>query len=95
MNRRVFPIMSELITPEQEAWGIQRYNRYIREHMAKGAQLLGLKQKPSPTGARHSFATNLNSSGNVPYKYRSDSMGHMLKNMSAEERAALMAEVSK
>lgn len=33
-------------------------------------------QKPSPTWARHSFATNLNNSGNVPYKYISDSMGH-------------------
>ena len=76
MNRRVFPIMSELITPEQEVWVIQRYNRYIREHMAKVAQLLGLKQKPSATWARHSFATNLNNSGEVPYKYISDSMGH-------------------
>ena len=26
--------------------------------------------------ARHSFATNLNNSGKVPYKYISDSMGH-------------------
>lgn len=30
---------------------------------------------PSPTWARHSFATNLNNSGVVPYKYISDSMG--------------------
>ena len=57
-------------------WVIQRYNRYIREHMAKVAQLLGLKQKPSAPWARHSFATNLNNSGEVPYKYISDSMGH-------------------
>lgn len=76
LGRRVFPIMSELITPEQEIWVIQRYNRYIREHMAKVAKLLELEQMPSPTWARHSFATNLNNSGVVPYKYISDSMGH-------------------
>lgn len=38
--------------------------------------MLGMEQKPSPTWARHSFATNLNNSGVVPYKYISDSMGH-------------------
>ena len=76
LGRRVFPIMSELITPEQEIWVIQRYNRYIREHMAKVAKLLDMEQVPSPTWARHSFATNLNNSGVVPYKYISDSMGH-------------------
>lgn len=76
LGRRVFSIMSELITPEQEIWVIQRYNRYIREHMAKVAKLLDMEQAPSPTWARHSFATNLNNSGVVPYKYISDSMGH-------------------
>ena len=76
LGRRVFPIMSEFITPEQEIWVIQRYNRYIREHMAKVAKLLKMEQMPSPTWARHSFATNLNNSGVVPYKYISDSMGH-------------------
>lgn len=76
LNRRVFPIMSESITPEQEVWVIQRYNRYIREHMVKVTEILGLEQCPSSTWARHSFATNLNNSGRVPYKYISDSMGH-------------------
>mgnify|MGYP000017969884 FL=1 len=76
LDKRVFPIMSEWITPEQEVWVIQRYNRYIREHMAKVVELLGIEQKPSSTWARHSFATNLNNSGIVPYKYISDSMGH-------------------
>ncbi len=75
-DRRVFPIMSELETPEKEIWVIQRYNRYIREHMAKVAKILKMEQIPSPTWARHSFATNLNNSGAVPYKYISDSMGH-------------------
>ena len=55
--------MSEWITPEQEVWVIQRYNRYIREHMAKVAELLGMEQRPSSTWDRHSFATNLNNSG--------------------------------
>ena len=76
LDKRVFPIMSEWIIPEQEVWVIQRYNRYIREHMAKVTELLGMKQRPSSTWARHSFATNLNNSGKVPYKYISDSMGH-------------------
>lgn len=75
-GKRVFPIMSEFITPEKEVWVIQRYNRYIREHMAKIAELLGMEQCPTATWARHSFATNLNNSGSVPYKYISDSMGH-------------------
>ena len=68
--------MSDEITPEQEVWVIQRYNRYIREHMKKIADMLGMEQKPSSTWARHSFATNLNNSGVVPYKYISDSVGH-------------------
>lgn len=36
---RIFPIMKEDITPEQELWVIQRYNRYIRIHMKKAADL--------------------------------------------------------
>lgn len=75
-GKRVFPIMSEFITPEKEVWVIQRYNRYIREHMAKIAELLGMEQCLTATWTRHSFATNLNNSGAVPYKYISDSMGH-------------------
>ena len=76
LGQRVFQIMNPSITPAQEIWVIQRYNRYIRQHMAKVAKLLGMEQLPSPTWARHSFATNLNNSGHVPYKYISDSMGH-------------------
>ena len=75
-RQRVFPIMSQGITPDKEIWVIQRYNKYIRKHMEIVAKLLGLEQLPTPTWARHSFATNLNNSGRVPYKYISDSMGH-------------------
>ena len=49
LGKRVFPIMSEFITPEKEVWVIQRYNRYIREHMAKIAELLDMLQRPSST----------------------------------------------
>lgn len=73
---RVFPIMEKGLAPEKEIWVIQRYNKYIRKHMEKVTKMLGMDQKPSPTWARHSFATNLNNSGMVPYKYISDSMGH-------------------
>lgn len=76
LGKRVFPIMNQWITPAQEVWVVQRYNKYIREHMAKVAKLLGMEQLPTATWARHSFATNLNNSGEVPYKYISDSMGH-------------------
>lgn len=35
LGESVFPIMSQQITADQEVWVIQRYNRYIREHMTK------------------------------------------------------------
>lgn len=76
LGERVFPIMSKTITADQEIWVIQRYNRYVREHMAKVSEIIGLPRKPTSTWARHSFATNLNNSGDVPYKYICDSMGH-------------------
>ena len=44
--------------------------------MAKVAKLLGMERTPASTWARHSFATNLNSTGVVPERYISDSMGH-------------------
>ena len=136
LGQRVFPYMSKLITPEQEMWVIQRHNKSIRKQMKKVAKLLDMKQSPTSTYARHSFATNLNNAG-VPREYISGSMAHstaskdvtskyigsyplslmleynahllnppkdpnnkedlleILKNMSAEERAALMAEASK
>ena len=75
-GQRVFPIMKQFISPEKEIWVIQRYNRYIREYMAKVAKLLNMEQLPTSTWARHSFATNLNNSGCVPREYISDSMGH-------------------
>lgn len=40
LGRRVFPIMSQLLTADQELWVIQRYNKYIRKHMAKIAKLV-------------------------------------------------------
>ena len=75
-GQRVFPIMKQFISPDKEIWVIQRYNRYIREYMAKVAKLLNMEQLPTSTWARHSFATNLNNSGCVPREYISDSMGH-------------------
>ena len=72
-----YKYLTELVLVlNHKIWVIQRYNRYIREHMAKVAKLLDMEQTPSPTWARHSFATNLSNSGVVPYKYISDSMGH-------------------
>ena len=135
LGQRVFPILSKSKTPEQELWVIQRYNKYIRKHMAKVAELLKLERIPTSTWARHSFATNLNNAG-VPREYIKSSMAHstnndvtskyigayplpkmqeynsyllkipqtvtstedllkILKNMSEEERAELMAEASK
>lgn len=80
LGRRLFPIMSQFITAKQELGVIQRYNKYIRKHMAKVAKLLDMEQEPTATWARHSFATNLHNSGMVPYKYISDSMGHSSSN---------------
>ena len=136
MGERVFPILDKSKTPKQELWVIQRYNKYIRKHMKKVAELLKLEQTPTSTWARHSFATNLNNSGFVPREYIKSSMAHssdndvtskyigayplpvmqeynsyllkvpqkvsskedllqILKDMSEEERAALMEEASK
>ena len=145
LGQRVFPIMSKFITAEQEMWVVQRYNKYIRNHMKKVTKLLDIKAPLTPTWARHSFATNLTSTGNVPDRYIQGGMGHsdsgditskyigpyplkkmleynsyllkviddeeenkeenateqkdklleMLKNMTEEERAALMEEASK
>lgn len=66
LGQRVLSIMSQFITPKKEIWMIQRYNKYIRKHMEKVAELLGMEQKPLPTRACDSFATNLNNSGRVP-----------------------------
>lgn len=76
LGERVFPIMSKFLSADKETWVIQRYNKSIRKQMAKVAKLLGMKEKPTSTWARHSFATNLNSTGVVPDRYISDSMGH-------------------
>lgn len=135
LGERVFPILSKSKTPEQEGGVIQRYNKSIRKQMKKVAEILKLKQTPTSTWARHSFATNLNNAG-VPREYIKSSMAHstsndvtskyigayplpkmqeynsyllkvpqtvnstedllkILKGMSEEERAALLAEVSK
>jgi len=72
----VFPIMRKYYTASQEKECVHRYTRYIREHMIKVSNLLNLSQIPTPTWARHSFATNLNNCGHVPYKYIADAMGH-------------------
>ncbi len=113
--------------------------------MKKVTKLLDIKAPLTSTWARHSFATNLTSTGNVPDRYIKGGMGHsdsgditskyigpyplrkmleynsyllkviddeednkevntidkkgelleLLKSMSEEERAALMAEASK
>lgn len=51
-----------------------------------------MEQRPSPTWTRHSFATNLNNTGHVPYKYISDSMGH--SSSSDEEKKAIVSALS-
>ena len=60
--------------------------------MAKIAELLKMEQRPSPTWTRHSFATNLNNTGHVPYKYINDSMGH--SSSSDEEKKAIVSALS-
>ena len=76
LGQRVFPYMSKFLTPEQEGWVIQRRNKSIRKQMKKVANLLKMERIPISTWTRHSFATNLNNSGRVPYKYIGDSMAH-------------------
>ena len=76
LNANVFPILKSNCSTAQELDCIHRYNKSIRHHLSIVADILGIEVKPSATWARHSFATNLNNSGKVPYKYIADSMGH-------------------
>ena len=76
LNQRVFPYMRQNISEESERWVIKNYNKYVSKHMKIVSELLKMEQRPTPTWTRHSFATNLNNSGRVPYKYIVDSMGH-------------------
>lgn len=146
LNALVFPHILEGATHERDIRKrVSGENSNVQDRLIKICKdVLHWEVRPTSTWARHSFATNLNSTGIVPDRYISDSMGHsssgditskyigayplkkmleynayllneieegdnkevnavdkkgelleLLKSMSEEERAALMAEASK
>lgn len=78
----VFPfILGEGVDPEsKEAVNkIHQENKNIAKRMKSIAPLVGIKDEPTSTYARHSFATNLSQQG-VPLDYVSFAMGHSTGN---------------
>lgn len=78
----VFPyILGEGVDPEsKEAVNkIHQENKNIAKRMKTIAPLVGIKDEPTSTYARHSFATNLSQQG-VPLDYVSFAMGHSTGN---------------
>ena len=77
-SKLVFPfILGEGSDPEskQAVNKIHQENKNIADRMAKIAPLVNIKDAPTSTYARHSFATNLSQQG-VPLDYVSFAMGH-------------------
>ena len=74
-------ILGEDIAPEskQAVNKIHQENKNIADRMEKIAPLVGIKDNPTSTYARHSFATNLAQQG-VPLDYVSFAMGHSTGN---------------
>ena len=78
----VFPfILGEGIDPESKLAvnKIHQENKNIADRMERIAPLVEIKDKPTSTYARHSFATNLSQQG-VPLDYVSFAMGHSTGN---------------
>ncbi len=78
----VFPsILGEGLDPESKAavGKIRQENKNIVKRMKVIAPLVGIKDSPTSTYARHSFATNLSQQG-VPLDYISFAMGHSVGN---------------
>ena len=78
LGKLVFPyILGESMDPEsKEAVNkIHQENKNIAKRMKAIAPLVGIKDEPTSTYARHSFATNLSQQG-VPLDYVSFAMGH-------------------
>ena len=82
LGQLVFPfILGEGVDPEsKEAVNkIHQENKNIAKRMKMIAPLVGIKDNPTSTYARHSFATNLSQQG-VPLDYVSFAMGHSIGN---------------
>lgn len=78
----VFPfILGEGIDPESKLAvnKIHQENKNVADRMERIAPLVEIKDKPTSTYARHSFATNLSQQG-VPLDYVSFAMGHSTGN---------------
>lgn len=78
----VFNIIKERMTEQRKDEVIAQMNSNIRDRIRNVCKYLGIKQEPSPTWCRHSFATNLRDAG-IPIEYISSMMGHTVSSGSS------------
>ena len=78
----VFDIIKNSTIEERVKELVYLENSNVADRMEVITSLLGMKEKPTPTWCRHSFATNLRDAG-VPTEYISTMMGHTMTSGSA------------
>ena len=78
----VFDIIKDDTTEERIKELVYLENSNVADRMEVITPLLGMKEKPTPTWCRHSYATNLRDAG-VPTEYISTMMGHTITSGSA------------
>jgi len=71
----VFPILTELLTPEKEMATIKQAIKTINKYMKRIAAELGIDKNVSTYSARHSFSTILKRAG-APTAFISEALGH-------------------
>lgn len=71
----VFPIINGRMNAEKQRSEIQRFTRYINDHIKKYAEALGVTGEISSNWARHSYATKM-MNDNVSLEFIRQSLGH-------------------
>ena len=75
LNKYIFPIVEEGLTPQQEYLRVQQTTKMINKYINRISLTLGINQKVTSYSARHSFATVLKRSG-ASTEYIGESLGH-------------------
>ena len=81
-NGLVFNIITDRMSEQRKDEVIAQMNSNIRDRIRNVCKFLEIKQEPSPTWCRHSFATNLRDAG-IPIEYISSMMGHTVSSGSS------------
>jgi integrase len=74
-NALIFPYLQGVVSEDERNRLTAQYNHVIRKNLASVIKAVGLRVVPTPTWARHSFATNLTQAG-VDKDYISAAMAH-------------------